>query len=69
MSQDACGRVFYSNQFNITMKPSAKRPPIVANSMGPLTVYQNQKHLFRIPTDLFIDQDDNDLTYSLSLAV
>ena len=65
-SKDSWNNYVYSNSFYIKMSNKG-RPPVLLNSLGPLSLPKGKYSLFNIPDDLFIDFDGNELTYNVSL--
>ena len=63
-STDSCSNKVYSNLFQII---STQRPLVSTNKFGPLSVPKGIYTLFEIPGDLFIDFDNNSLTYNSSI--
>ena len=63
-STDSCSNKVYSNLFQII---STQRPLVSTNKFGPLSVLKGIYTLFEIPGDLFIDFDNNSLTYNSSI--
>ena len=64
VSTDSCNNKVYSNSFNIV---SSRNSLVMTNKFGPLNVPRGIYTLFEIPDDLFIDFDNNPLTYNASI--
>ena len=64
VSTDSCNNKVYSNSFYIIIIRSS---PVLINKFGPLIVPRGIYTLFEIPDDLFIDFDNNPLTYNASI--
>ena len=64
VSTDSCNNKVYSNSFYIIIIRSS---PVLINEFGPLIVPRGIYTLFEIPDDLFIDFDNNPLTYNASI--
>ena len=64
-STDLCGTLMCSNKFNVTQQPTAHNPPVITNTFGPFSIYENYIFVFEVPSDLFYSSD-NSLSYSIS---
>ena len=64
VSTDSCDNKVYSNSFNIIITRSS---PVLIKKFDSLIVPRGIYTLFGIPNDLFIDFDNNPLTYNASI--
>ena len=67
MSKNSCNRTVNSEQFWI--KFYDVRSPAITNTFGPITINKGDTKLFEVPSDLFTDPQNSNLTLSISNCI
>ena len=67
MSKDSCNRTVNSKQLLIKFYDA--NPPAITNTFGPITINKGYTKLFKVPSDLFTDPQNSNLTLSISNCI